>query len=125
MNNHPWQYLSPYIAYVATLTILFGFFSGPGNQFYAEPGPATGIISKDILLRPNVSLNAASMSFDARSVLVGSQDKMVGLWDIPTRILIRSFPQEDPVFAVAISPNGKVGLIGNGLAFERGQTQLW
>jgi WD40 repeat protein len=78
---------------------------------------------------PNELLFEIALSPDARTVLVGSTDGSATLWDVETGEEIRRFVDDQPIMAVAFSPDGRKALIGAGYRLnekvESGHIILW
>jgi len=53
------------------------------------------------------------VSTDGRPALSGGGDRLMKLWDLKTRRVIRQFAgHEKPVWSVAFTPDGKYGVSG-------------
>ncbi|MCK4897486.1 MAG: PQQ-binding-like beta-propeller repeat protein, partial [Anaerolineales bacterium] len=78
---------------------------------------------------PNTDLFEVALSPDAQTVLVGSTDGSVTLLDVETGKEIRRFVDDQPIMAVAFSPDGRKALIGAGYRLaqkvESGHIILW
>lgn len=78
---------------------------------------------------PHALLFEVDLSPDGRTALSGSNDGTVTLWEVETGKMIRRFTDDQPVMAVAYSPDGKTALIGTGYFFaekiEPGHVILW
>ncbi|MDX2263668.1 MAG: WD40 repeat domain-containing protein [Hyphomicrobiales bacterium] len=71
-------------------------------------------------------VNAVAVSSDAKTVVSGSEDKTVKLWEVETGKLIRTFAGSTSVNAVAILPDGKTIVSGSGEYRENDDNvRLW
>ena len=77
----------------------------------------------------NATLGEVALSPDGRTVLGGSTDGTVTLWDVETGEEIRRFVDDQPITAVTFSPDGTKALIGAGYLLnekvESGHIILW
>ncbi|MFN2142522.1 MAG: WD40 repeat domain-containing protein, partial [Candidatus Promineifilaceae bacterium] len=80
-------------------------------------------------VEPNALLFEVALSPDARTVLVGSTDGTATLFDAQTGEEIRQLVDDQPITAVAFSPDGRKALTGGGYRMaqkiESGHIILW
>ena len=69
------------------------------------------------------SIEAISFSKDGKSIVSGSRDGMISLWDVQGNQihLVKQFEHEEEVFSVSLSPNGQIIASGD----MKGNIDLW
>ncbi|HEY7153161.1 MAG TPA: WD40 repeat domain-containing serine/threonine-protein kinase, partial [Gemmataceae bacterium] len=86
--------------------------SGEGDKTWRLVNPRTNEMIRTFTGHEG-AITAAAFSADGQRVLTGSEDQSVRLWDVQTGETIRTIPARAPVVVVALSPDGRQGVVIN------------